>query len=89
MNQIHARDRRRNRHKMRPDLMILEGRQLLSTFSVNNTSADPTITGSLPWAVGRANADGGAETINFDPAAFAHAPDDHPDRNPARAEHAE
>src|SRR5271157_3382689 len=61
----------RRRRGMRPTLMALEDRRLLSTFTVTNTADSGT--GSLPWAIGQANLTGGAETITFDPTAFASA----------------
>jgi predicted outer membrane repeat protein len=44
----------------------LETRQLMSavTWQVTNTSNDPTVSGSLPWAVVQANHDSG-DTISF------------------------
>jgi hypothetical protein len=36
------------------------------TWTVNSTADDGSV-GTLRWAVGQANATGGAETINFDP----------------------
>jgi hypothetical protein len=50
---------------MRPGVMALEDRQLLSTFTVLNTLGDGT-TGSLRWAIAQANANAGADTIDFD-----------------------
>jgi hypothetical protein len=48
-----------------PRLEVLESRDLLSTFTVINTSGDPTTSGSLPWAVAQANNTGGQNTIDF------------------------
>lgn len=47
-----GRDRGRNR--LRPDLLVLEDRRLLSTFAVNST-ADDGSNGTLRWAVAQAN----------------------------------
>ena len=47
----------------------MEDRTLLSAITVRNTLDDGSV-GSLRWAVEQANAGGGAETINFDPALF-------------------
>ena len=49
---------------------LLEDRTLPSTFTVLNTLDDGSV-GSLRWAVGQANAAGGAEAITFDPTVFA------------------
>ncbi len=53
----------RNR-RLRPTLMTLEGRTLLSTFTVNST-ADDGSAGTLRWAIGQANASNQADTIDF------------------------
>ena len=50
--------------RLRPDLMALEGRTLLSTFTVTST-ADNGIAGTLRWAIGQANANRKADTIVF------------------------
>ena len=60
----------RQRHRLRPTLLALEERTLLSTFTVNST-ADDGSSGTLRWAIGQANSTGGAETIQFDPTVFA------------------
>jgi predicted outer membrane repeat protein len=44
--------------------MALEGRALLSTFTVNST-ADDGSAGTLRWAVAQANANNQADTIDF------------------------
>ena len=54
---------------MRPTLMALEDRRLLSTFTVTSTLDDGSV-GTLRWAVGQANSAGGAETIAFDKTVF-------------------
>ena len=62
----------RRRRRMRPTLMALEDRKLLSMFTVNSTLDDGSV-GTLRWAIGQANSTGGAETITFDPTVFASA----------------
>ena len=59
----------RSRHRPRFDL--LEERTLLSSFVVSNTGDSGP--GSLRQAILDANSQGGAETITFDPTAFASA----------------
>lgn len=49
---------------MRPVVLELEGRRLLSAFDVTST-ADDGGTGTLRWAVGQANAATSASTIDF------------------------
>ncbi len=56
---------RRNRGWI-PILEVLEGRTVPSTFTVTNASADPTVAGSLPYAVNQANAHVGLDYILFD-----------------------
>ena len=53
-----------------PILEDLEGRRLLSAFTVDST-ADDGSSGTLRWAIEQANAASGATTIDFDPTAFA------------------
>ncbi len=48
-----------------PILEGLEARQLLSTFTVTDTSDNPSDTGSLRYAINQANADNQANTIEF------------------------
>jgi hypothetical protein len=60
----------KNRRRFRPSVLGLEDRQLLSTFTVENTLDDGSV-GSLRWAIGQANATTGDNTINFDPTIFA------------------
>lgn len=57
--------RRRQRRRLRPTLLALEERQLLSTFTVTSTLDDGG-AGTLRWAVGQANSTAGADTIDFD-----------------------
>ena len=52
---------------MRPTLLAMEDRQLLSTFTVTDTSDNPSDTGSLRHAIDQANANNQANTINFGP----------------------
>ncbi len=53
----------RNR-RLRPSVLALEGRTLLSTFTVGST-ADDGSAGTLRWAIAQANGDQGADTIVF------------------------
>jgi hypothetical protein len=48
--------------RLRPTVMALEGRALLSTFTVNNTAGEGR-TGTPSWAIGQANVRSGADTI--------------------------
>lgn len=48
-----------------PRLEILESRDLLSIFTVTNTSGDANASGSLPWAVQQADNTAGSNTIDF------------------------
>ena len=59
----------RQRRRMRPTVLALEDRRLLSTFTVTST-LDNGSAGTLRWAVGQANSAGGAETIAFDKTVF-------------------
>jgi hypothetical protein len=52
------------RWRLRPAVMVLEGRALLSSFTVENT-ADDGSAGTLRWAIAQANASSGADTILF------------------------
>ncbi len=65
-----TRRRRTQRQSLRPELLGLESRQLLSTFTVSNTLDDGSV-GSLRWAIGEANANVGADTVAFDSSFFA------------------
>ncbi|HEV3343815.1 MAG TPA: DUF4214 domain-containing protein [Pirellulales bacterium] len=50
----------------------LEERLVLSTFfTVNSTSSDATVVGSLPYEVAQANASSDEAIVKFDPVAFA------------------
>ena len=55
---------RRQRWRMRPAVLMLEDRRLLSTFTVTNTLDDGSV-GSLRYEIGLANAAGGTNTIAF------------------------
>jgi hypothetical protein len=55
---------------MRPILTQLEGRMLLSTFTVTSTGDDGS-AGTLRYEIGVANAAGGNNTIVFSPTVFA------------------
>ena len=59
----------RGRFRLRPELLALEGRRLLSTFTVTST-ADGGSAGTLRWAINQANTTSGANTIDFDPTVF-------------------
>ena len=50
--------------RLRPSIMALEGRTLLSAFTVNSTADDGSV-GTLRWAIGQANASNQADTIVF------------------------
>jgi hypothetical protein len=63
------RGRKRDWRRLKPVLMALEDRRLLSTFTVDSTAdtltgGSPT-TGTLRWAVEQANAATSASTIDF------------------------
>jgi parallel beta-helix repeat protein len=60
--QVRVADARRGR-RLRPTVLALEGRTLLSTLTVNNTNDSGD--GSLRAAMAQANADGGGDTIVF------------------------
>src|SRR5262249_21093855 len=63
------------RPRMRPTLMTLEDRRLLSTIVVNNPTDTPVIGQTdLRQAIIQANSTGGNETILFDRNAFQHPP---------------
>ena len=55
----------RQKRTMRPTLMMLEDRRLLSTFTVNSTGDDVNTTGTLRWAVAQADAATSPSTIDF------------------------
>ena len=62
----------RQRRRMRPTLMALEERALLSTFTVNNPTDTPVAGETdLRQAIALANSTSGANTIDFDPTVFA------------------
>ena len=50
--------------RLRPTVMALEARTLLSTFTVDST-ADDGSAGTLRWAISQANGSQGADTIDF------------------------
>ena len=61
----------RQRWRMRPTLLELEGRALLSTIVVNNPTDTPVAGETdLRQAIVLANTNGGAETITFDKTVF-------------------
>ena len=61
----------RRSRRLRPTLLALENRSLLSTFTVTNPTDSP-VAGEidLRQAIGLANAAGGANTIDFDSTVF-------------------
>ena len=67
-----ARTIRKAPRRARLAMEELEDRVCLSTFTVTNTLDDGS-TGSLRWAIGQADATGGADTINFDGTVFSTA----------------
>ena len=64
--------RRSRRHRRLITLEGLEERIVLSPWLVTK-SVDDGSSGTLRWAIGQANAEGGGSTITFDPTAFATA----------------
>ncbi len=57
----------RRRWRMRPTLMALEDRRLLSTIVVNNNAVDDVnTTGTLRWAIAQANAATSPSAIEFE-----------------------
>src|SRR5271165_6847877 len=80
MNHNEVRDQRsggrgtveaRKQRRMRPTLVALEDRTLLSTIVVNNPTDTPVIGETdLRQAIVQANSNGGAETIAFDKKVF-------------------
>ncbi len=56
--------RQLQRRRLRPTVMVLEDRHMLSTFQVTSTY-DNGSTGTLRWAVAQANAATSASTIDF------------------------
>jgi hypothetical protein len=65
-----AREVVRCTRSVKPELVEMEGRTLLSTFTVTST-ADSGSTGTLRWAIDQANSDKEANTIDFNPTVFA------------------
>ena len=62
---------RRRGRGLRPSLSALEGRMMLSVFTVTSTDDSATATGTLRWAVAQADANPGvADTIEFDSGVF-------------------
>src|SRR5690242_12599587 len=74
-NRFATRDRRAVRKapsRLRPTLMALEDRRLLSTIVVNNPTDTPVVGRiDLRQAIALANTTGGAETIVFDGKVFS------------------
>ncbi len=80
MSHIESRHERRTRRerdaarrRLRPTVMALEGRTLLSTTIVVNNPTDTPVAGQidLRQAIGQANSDGGGDTIQFDSTVFS------------------
>jgi len=73
-----AASRCHGRNRLKPELLLLEDRRLLSTFPVTSTADtldsnnNPT-SGTLRWAVEQADAATTPSTITFDPTVFATA----------------
>ena len=69
-----SRGRFRARNRWAPELVRLEDRQLLATFTVSNTldaaNNNIPVTGSLRWAVDQAAAAGGAGVVDFSSSVF-------------------
>ena len=64
--------RRRQWRRMRPTVVALEDRKLLSTFVVNNPTDTPIVGETdLRQAIASANSTMGANTITFDSTVFA------------------
>ena len=71
MNRIEVKSERRRSsvskvnqsQRVRPTVMALEARTLLSTFTVNSTADDGSA--GTRWVIGQANAGNGADTIGF------------------------
>src|SRR4029077_8129658 len=62
---------RRHRSRMRPILMALEDRRLLSTIVVNNPTDTPVVGRiDLRQAISQANSNAGDDTIAFDSKVF-------------------
>src|SRR5262249_5030175 len=57
--------RERSRHRMKPRLLVLEDRRLLTSFFDVTSAADDGSNGTLRWAVGQANVTSGAVEIDF------------------------
>ena len=64
-----SRSRSSDRHRVRPELLELEERRLLATFTVTST-ADDGSAGTLRSAVAEVNGTPGSNTIQFDPSVF-------------------
>ena len=69
-----TRGRVRARNCLRPEVVQLEDRQLLATFTVSSpldtvTGQSPA-AGTLRWAVEQADQTGGTNVINFSPTVF-------------------
>ena len=64
-----SRSQSSDRHRVRPELLELEERRLLATFTVSST-ADDGSAGTLRSAIAEVNGTTGSNTIQFDPTVF-------------------
>ncbi len=64
-----SRSQSSDRHRVRPELLELEERRLLATFTVSST-ADDGSAGTLRSAIAEVNGTPGNNTIQFDPTVF-------------------
>ena len=69
------RPRSGERHRLRPEMLVLENRQLLAAFTVTDTSNSTTDgsngSGSLPYCIKQADANNQPNTISFSPSVFS------------------
>ena len=68
-----GRKQQKQRWRMRPEVLALEERTLLSTFTVNSTGDSGSgsgLIGDLRYCITQANSAGGDETITFDSTVF-------------------
>ena len=63
---IGGRPRRWQRHRIQPQILALEPRWLLATIVVTNSPSPATTAASLVAAIGVADTDGTANTIDFE-----------------------
>ena len=71
---IGKRSRHQDRHRLRPDMLILEDRRLLAAFTVtdngNSVGDGDGLEGSLPYCIQQADTNNQANTIIFSPTEF-------------------